>query len=324
MARKCLDPAELQASLLCPLETAIIDNTTDSAITLLEYYTSLSQHWTAQVLSHPISSPSETGSSTSDFTAISALTAHASFLSLTILASTSPTQTNISSILSYHEALAYTISHAPSHTQIHVLTPLSQTIYLLTFQSPALSTLSRLCSILATYKRTFEAAMARPTHEYPRDYVNHFNGFLMDICNLLWRSRAFNTSDTNALGCLLPPSDLPHLRTYAEALTPPQSVPSLFSLSNGPILCALSIAAFRELEDGAGENEEGSVRMRHAGPIGQRSLAALAANGGITVGWAEYRLEVLKWLGQMGVDGIGQLMFCTMKHLMGSVKGTTA
>ncbi|MCJ1483484.1 hypothetical protein MMC06_003651 [Schaereria dolodes] len=166
--------------------------------------------------------------------------------------------------------------------------------------------------------------MAHPTHEYPRDYVNHFNGFLMDICNLLWRSRAFNTSDTNALGCLLAPSILPLLRTHVEALKPPQSVTSLFSLSNNSAICALSIAAFRDLEDKSEEGEEGSVQMRHAGPVGQRSLAALAADGGITVGWAEYRLEVLKWLGEIGVDGIGQLMFCTMKHLMGPAKGATA
>lgn len=66
------------------------------------------------------------------------------------------------------------------------------------------------------------------------------------------------------------------------------------------------------LEEGGG----GRARTRHTGPVTQRSLEALAMDGGVRVGWADYRLEVLKWLGDRGVDGIGELMFCTMKHLM--------
>ena len=60
----------------------------------------------------------------------------------------------------------------------------------------------------------------------------------------------------------------------------------------------------------------GEIETRHAGPVTQRSLAGLGAEGGVRVGWAEYRLEVLRWLGEKGVGGVGELMFCTMKHLM--------
>ncbi|KAG0260978.1 hypothetical protein DFQ27_003256 [Actinomortierella ambigua] len=35
---------------------------------------------------------------------------------------------------------------------------------------------------------------------YSRDYVTFFNSFVMDICNFLWRSRAFNKTDKNARG----------------------------------------------------------------------------------------------------------------------------
>lgn len=158
-----------------------------------------------------------------------------------------------------------------------------------------------------------------PHETYPRAYVAHFNGFLMDICNLLWRSRAFNTTDTNALGCLLPPSLLPPLRTYASTLD--YTLAALFSLSQNPTLSALSIAAFRDLEDAAEEKEEGTVKARHAGPVGQRSLAGLKGDGGLDIGWPEYRLEVLRWLEERGVEGVGELMFCTMKHLMEQAKG---
>lgn len=285
---------------------------------LLEYYTSLLRNWTTRLLALPQPTPP---SSSSQTTALASLVSHASLLSLTLLTSYPPTQSTLSATLSYHETLAHTISHAPTHAQIHILTPIPQTIYLLAFLSPTLSTLSRLCSVLATYKRAFEATMTSPphgsTHEYPREYVNSFNGFLMDICNLLWRSRAFNTTDTNALGCLLPTSTLQYLRTYVEKLSPPQTLSTLFSLSHNPTLCAVSIIAFRDLETKAIEDRNGEViETRHAGPVTQRSLAGLAVEGGIKVGWAEYRLEVLKWLGERGVGGVGDLMFCTMKHLM--------
>ena len=168
--------------------------------------------------------------------------------------------------------------------------------------------------------------MARSTSssipKYPQNYINGFNGFLMDICNLLWRSRAFNSIDTNALGCLLPSSIVPQLSSLLESLTPPQALPSLFSLSHHQALCTVSIATFRELEDKAVEDGNGQgIEVRHAGPVTQRSLAMLGADGGVSIGWAEYRLEVLNWLGEMGVDGVRELMFCTMKHLMGKEKG---
>jgi centromere protein I len=175
--------------------------------------------------------------------------------------------------------------------------------------------LSRLCAILAKYKRAFEASMttAAPGEGYPRDYVNHFNGFLMDICNCLWRNRAFNKEDTNALGCLLPDSVLPALREAATARG--YSLPTLFSLSHSEALCALSIACFREFEDRAAEANT-AIRVRHAGPVTQRSLTILGNDGGLKVSWGDYRLEVLKWLEEKGLTGIGELMYNTLKQLM--------
>ena len=304
--------------MLNKLESAVLDSTAESAASLLEFYTTLLRQWTVTLLA---SSDKPQSSLTESTTAFAALVDHASLLSLSILASHTPTQATISKVLSYHESLAHSISFATTHPQIRILVPSTYTIYLLIFLHPSLSSLSRISSILATYKQTFEAAMANPppgsTQEYPRTYVNHFNGFLMDVCNLLWRSRAFNAADTNALGCLMPPSTLPALRSYADTLTPPHTLATMFSLSHHPSLSALSGAAFRELEDVAVETlQTRVVRTRHAGPVTQKSLEALYMNGGVQIGWGDYRLEVLKWLGERGIGGIGELMFCTMKQLM--------
>ena len=73
---------------------------------------------------------------------------------------------------------------------------------------------------------------------------------------------------------------------------------------------------------GDGEGESGPAAgggglRRHAGPVTQRSLARLGREGGVRVGWREYRVLVLEWLGGVGVGGIGELGAATMRGLMG-------
>lgn len=88
----------------------------------------------------------------------------------------------------------------------------------------------------------------------------------------------------------------------------------------------MSIAAWRELEDrraddGGGENAEPGIKLRHAGPVSQKSLALLGREGGVDLGWKDYRVLVLRWLADRGVGGVGELMGCTMKGLMGKEGG---
>ncbi|RUP50559.1 Mis6-domain-containing protein [Jimgerdemannia flammicorona] len=67
--------------------------------------------------------------------------------------------------------------------------------------------MSRMCGIVAQYKVAFEENERRKDREwasaYSREYVNHFNSFVMDICNCLWRNRGLNRTDKNASACLL-------------------------------------------------------------------------------------------------------------------------
>jgi centromere protein I len=158
------------------------------------------------------------------------------------------------------------------------------------------------------------SSKANSDTKYPKAYVNHFNGFLMDLCNCLWRSRAFNTADTNALGCLLSPPLLPLLTNHLSALTPPLSLSTIFSLSYSPLLSNLSISYLRALEDEAIAKKE--IEIRHAGPVTQKSLLQLAKDGGLKLSWAEYRLGVLRYLEVRGAGGVGELMYNTLKQLM--------
>lgn len=245
-------------------------------------------------------------------------------LTLSLLSNHAATASVLAVTLSHYEAMSDLLALAP--VPVPVATPPPLTIYLLTFAAPSLPTLSGLCAILARQKVAIEMMPAEA-----RPHITAFNGFLMDICNLLWRSRAFNATDTNASGCLLPPGLLPALESYTSS-SPPASPSSSsssssaspgcalsarFSLSHHPVLAGLSIAAFRELED----EHEHEIRTRHAGPVGQKSLGALADEGGVRVDWKEYRLRVLGWMADRGVAGVGALMGCTMKGLMGKGEG---
>lgn len=294
----------------------MLDGSVESKVVILEFYTSMLRQWTALLLDQ-----SDTGTVNAEVhsSAFTDLVSHADLLCLSTLESMPLALATISSILSFYETVATSISHCPTNPNIRITTPSAEVVYRLTFTT-SLSTLSRLCSILSTYKTAFEAGMSRAGEGsgYPREYVNHFNGFLMDICNCLWRNRALNREDTNALGCLVPPTVVLALRTYATGLG--HSLPTLFSLSNSSTLCALSIACFRDLEEAAEDAEEGSLSIRHAGPVSQRSLTVLGNEGGLKVSWGNYRLEVLKWLEERGVKGVRELMFNTMTQLM-SAKG---
>ncbi len=102
------------------------------------------------------------------------------------------------------------------------------------------------------------------------------------------------------------------LAAYTSGLDPPQALTSLFSLSQNPTLSALSIAAFREVEDAVEDKQPGSVAVRHAGPITMKSLVQLGRAGGVKMGWKEYRVLVLRWLEGVGVNGIADFGAATM------------
>lgn len=231
------------------------------------------------------------------------------------------------SVLSYLETMAQMADQSPQHPALRIITPAPNLIYLATFLSPTIFSLSSLSTVLWTYKDAFERFIATQhlpeiAPPYPRPYINEYNGFIMDVCNLLWRSRAFNTTDQNALGCLLPPDVFNALRLYAESLEPKYSLTGLFSLSFHSALAGLSIAAFRGIEDRAIEVEDvmdidgewpAGVKERHPGPVTQRSLTVLARNGGVNVSWMTYRMEVLRFLEGMGASGLLALIRRSIK-----------
>lgn len=293
--------------ILGPLEGSVLDNTAASQVSLLKFYTLLLSRWTitidaAQSLeSLPVA-------------AVPDIIGHVNNLALT-LTQTSPTVSTYLHILDFYEAAATLYSKPKLLQHINITIPPPLLVYLLYF-SPSLTVVSRLCGILATYKRAWEAVMSsavtRQLTRRERDQVNIFNGFLMDLCNCLWRDRAFSMTDLNAQGCRISQPIQAVLESYIRAADGALSLGKAFGLSHSPILCLQSISHVRELED----QELEAIRARHAGPVTQASLEQFANRGGLRLSWQKYRSGVLGYLESKGFPGIPELMYNTMKTLM--------
>jgi len=117
---------------------------------------------------------------------------------------------------------------------------------------------------------------------YSRDFVNYFNGFVMDLCNCLWRNRALNNADKNALGCQIPGDVVAALKIASEERGDVLGMG--FSLTHGSAFALFAAQVFRMLED-----EDPKVTVRHPGPVTLGSLKLHAAVRSLRFGCLELR-----------------------------------
>ncbi|PHH79308.1 hypothetical protein CDD80_5209 [Ophiocordyceps camponoti-rufipedis] len=311
------DFAELYRHVFQPLEAAVQDDSPATQVALLSLYTNLFDSWITTLRSADEMPPNANQM-------MAPLIRHVSRLALTVL-QTTPGVASESAILSFYEQTVRLVSDEVLKTHIRIELPPSVLVYTLFFSS-SLATVSRLCTILACYKRGFETAMStKARHDgssridalsYDRAYVNRYNGFLMDMCNCFWRARAFSDTDTNARGCMVPRPTVTALEAYVSSVERGSSLATLLSISHSPVLCLHSIRRVRELEDSAAE----PPRTRHAGPVTQGSLAKLAAAGGVKLSWQEYRIDVLRSLSDKSLPGVTELLKNTMTVLKNSME----
>ncbi|KAF9771481.1 hypothetical protein IL306_010897 [Fusarium sp. DS 682] len=152
-----LDFQELYKHVFQPLEAATLDNTPDSQLALLSLYKNLLHHWTV-VLESSDTVPDHASDT------ITALTRHVNPLALTLL-QTSPSVSSRSAILDFYEQNARLLSHEVLKHYIRIELPPSLLIYILFFSS-SVAIVSRICAILAFYKKGFEMAMlTKPDRE---------------------------------------------------------------------------------------------------------------------------------------------------------------
>ncbi|KAM0243151.1 hypothetical protein ACHAP5_006870 [Fusarium lateritium] len=304
-----------------PLEAATLDNTPESQLALLALYKNLLHHWSVVLES---SDPVPDNASNT----VTALVRHVNTLTLSLV-QTSTSISARSAILDFYEQNARVVGHDTLKHHIRIELPPSFLIYILFFSNSAAIT-SRICAILALYKKGFEMAMfTKPRRDgsnrvdsssYNKVFVSLFNGYLMDICNCFWRGRAFTDSDPNAHGCMIPRSLVPKLSSYVTSVDKTHTLTSLFSLSYSPLLCLQSTRCIQDLES-AEIDDDTSLRVRHEGPPTQSSLGQLASSGGIRVSWQDYRIKVLETLSAKELAGITDLLKNTMTVLRRLIDG---
>lgn len=315
------DFEELHKHVLRPLETAVQDDSPDMQLALVGLYTNLLHQWTTA-----LQSTRQIPAQASD---VSSLVRHVNVLALKVL-QTGPSAATEAAILGFYEQTVRLVTDEELRQYMRIQLPASALVYTLLF-SPSVATVSRLCLVLARYKKGFETAMSTKAWgdgsaridalAYDRAYVNQYNGFLMDMCNCFWRARALSDGDTNARGCMVPRAAVAALTAYVAAVDKVLPLEMLLSLSHAPALCLQSIRRVRELEDAASASASGAIRARHAGPVTQASLASLAATGGLRLSWHEYRIDVLQALSARGLPGVTELLKNTITVLKKSMEG---
>lgn len=327
-----IEPFEyLKTSILSPLESTLLDEALDSRTSLLDFYTALIVEWGVKLRIDT--------SATEESAPLTDAIRHAELLASSIqeLAPTSEAEQkqNYASpgylpVLRFYKSMADLFSHASTNSRIRITVPTAPTVYTIAF-TPSISIISSLNAILAGYKSSFEASLTsqtlnqsnHPTQPYDANLVGQFNGYVMDMCNLLWRNRALNDKDPNALGCLVPAESTTIFTDYVRKVNEASrhydretalhvTLASIFSLSHHAAFCNLSAACFADLEE---EQQIPDHRPKLRKPVTQKALQALEKDGGAKISWQEYRVYMLDWLEGVGSRGTADLMRSTMKAL---------
>lgn len=287
---------ELHHTILASLEQSVFHGALAPFDTLFEFYAILAQRWILTL-----------SNNSSQKQAYDDLFQHVEVLSQSAISTANSFNT---SVLNFYEktASATSASIISGTNYIPIILPSPSLIYNIAM-TPSLTTLSRVSALLTTYKIALETQI-KSTTAFHADSTKMLNGYLMDVCNLLWRSRALTTSDTNSFGCLCPDAVTAELIAYISKLDDNNALNRSFDFSHNPLLASLSQTAFAEME------RRGRKETRHEGPVTHQSLVKLGNGGGVRVNWKEYRVMMLTWLEVRGMEGFKLLMFATMKDLM--------
>ncbi|KAI0446650.1 Mis6-domain-containing protein [Xylaria telfairii] len=296
---------DLLANLFELLERKILDGTPHSQVQILDFFTSLLRRW----IVHWASSDNKL---TQASESAAGLVVHVNSLCLTLI-QTSPCISTHGKVLDFYYQTSSLASdaHLLAHSQATAVPP-ATLIYNMFFATSPL-TVSRVCAVVAKYKVEFQVAIDVASIDYIPRHIPEFNGFLMDICNCLWRQRALSDEDSNAKGCMIARSLVKDLSSYVTSLSMGGFLASLFSLSYSPVFSLFAISSLRELEEQV--EEQDGLNIKHAGPVTKATLKTLTDRGGIDISWDDYRRGVLNYLDQRGMDGVEHLLSITIGTL---------
>lgn len=147
-------------------------------------------------------------------------------------------------------------------------------------------------------------------------FTNLHNSYVVDICNLIWRNKAFDIprSSTTAFG--MTPEFTSSFTSMLPIFDSHTTFKSLFNLHHSPAFASYSADIVRALED-----KDTECSTRHEGPLSLSSAQELIDDPDVkwlSISTAEdVRIEVLKELEKIGYVGVSDLLFNHMKSLLG-------
>lgn len=330
----------LRSLFLDRLDSILLNYTASAATDLLDFYSDLIRQWGLSLRAN-----TKTSFATGGFRPLISLVSHTELLLLSLMEVNSTSQINTTntdkpitmSVLEFYSSLADLYSHASTNANIRLTVPLAPAIYSLALSSN-LAQISQLSNVLAIYKTSFETSLTSQSLQSPdrtargfygAETVGLFNGYIMDMCNLVWRNRALNSDDQNAHGCLISDTTknalvnyindsneiMKHRRGHLEGPAFNYSLGQMFSLSHHVALASHSAACFATFEERNYTSRlHQNIQMLRT-PVTQKTLTSLEQEGGMKMTWQEYRVRMLDWFDALGSDGIGNLMRRTMKIL---------
>ncbi|VDB86202.1 BgtA-21251 [Blumeria graminis f. sp. tritici] len=295
-------------SIFRRLEEAILDEGIESKLAILGFYSNLLRYWFACLLANPEKSQAAASS-------INAIVVHANELALTVIQANHDVP-NISFALKFYETASFLAGNTRLRNKLDLIIPPLEAIYMMCF-TLSISILDRVCAMLVTYKTAFQLIVDQGNSDTnitqdkidsARLQIMRLNSCLVDLCNCFWHSKAFNTSDTNALGCLLSSQVQKTLKDYVAYLGNSFELSAMFGLSLSPVTFLMARSYLEEKEKSVNQSE------KHRGVITPASLQLLQLKGGLDISWKEFRLGMLQSLEQKGVTGMPGLIYSTLKQ----------
>ncbi|KAI8644470.1 Mis6-domain-containing protein [Parasitella parasitica] len=179
------------------------------------------------------------------------------------------------------------------------------------FYSSSAMAVSRVCGILYQYKIAFEENDKKTEDwmsKHTPEYLNHFNTYLMDVCNSLWKNIGLSKVKNEANAFSLTRQNILDFQRICEERG--MDVSKLLSITHSAALAAFSKRFMTQLE-----NDEKSSII-HDQPVTSVYLRQIEENGGVSLSYLDYKAEYLNYLNQLGFTGIRDLLYGCMSSLI--------
>ncbi|KAJ8654243.1 hypothetical protein O0I10_010065 [Lichtheimia ornata] len=206
--------------------------------------------------------------------------------------------------LSFFELVS---SMSLAHDIPEIIIPAAPVVYRSFFSNTGMA-LSRICGIIAQYKRAFEENdkqtgdwVARHTAEY----LDNFNSYVMDVCSSLWANVSHRRTNPDYIPFSLSQANYDTFKAMVEERG--QSMELALSLTHTTCLAGYSKKFLADWM-----NEDNMDNSAHDGPVTPQLLKAM----GSTLSYNEYCVEFLEHLNHLGFHGIYDLLYSTIGSLI--------